>query len=191
MLVWGVKVCLHNAIATYRAKVMFHLHKTFSLYIAPCADGELRLAGGYIANEGRVEICVNNEWGTVCDDSWESNDATVVCRQLGYSTEGQQHFANLSLRTLAYVVHVTVYTQLINSELCMSTHQLGAVAFGNAHFGAGIGPVYLDDVECSGSESNLTNCSSRSIIHCNRGHSEDAGVRCQGIDGYQYNYLLS
>ena len=77
---------------------------------------------------------------------------------------------------------MTVYTQLINSELCMFTHQIGAVAFGNAHFGAGVGPIYLDDVKCSGSESKLSYCSSRSIIYCYRGHSEDAGVRCQGID---------
>ena len=58
--------------------------------IVRCKTGQLRLAGANVANEGRVEICINNEWGTVCDDSWGNTDATVVCRQLGYSTEGKQ-----------------------------------------------------------------------------------------------------
>ena len=58
---------------------------------APCTPGQLQLAGGNIPNEGRVEICMStNVWGTVCDDLWSSTDATVVCRQLGYSTQGQR-----------------------------------------------------------------------------------------------------
>ena len=56
--------------------------------IAPCTLGQLRLMGGSLPNEGRVEICINNAWGSVCVDYWGNTDATVVCRQLGYKTQG-------------------------------------------------------------------------------------------------------
>ena len=55
---------------------------------APCTTGQLRLTGGNIDSEGRVEICLENTWGTVCYDFWGRVDAAVVCRQLGYSAQG-------------------------------------------------------------------------------------------------------
>ena len=54
-----------------------------------CQEGELRLAGGNVSSEGRVEICFNETWGTVCDDHWDSVDAGVVCQQLGYGATGK------------------------------------------------------------------------------------------------------
>ncbi len=53
-----------------------------------CEEGALRLIGEGRAWEGRVELCHEDRWGTICNEQWDTQDASVVCRQLGYAATG-------------------------------------------------------------------------------------------------------
>ena len=57
-------------------------------YLQGCIEGDVRLVNGHTRYEGRVEICANNIWGTVCRNGWSSTDTRVVCRQLGFNSAG-------------------------------------------------------------------------------------------------------
>ncbi|XP_043930546.1 HHIP-like protein 1 [Protopterus annectens] len=105
-------------------------------------DGAVRLVDNQgRQGRGRLEIFIHGEWGTVCDDLWNINAATVVCRQLGYS------------------------------------NVLGATR--RAEFGEGSSlQIFLDDVECTGTEKTLLECFHAGIGKHNCSHKEDAGVIC-------------
>ena len=63
------------------------------LFCIDCSDGDIRLIGGMSPLEGRVEICQNDAYSTVCDDLWDELEARVVCRQLNYNGPGIFNFS--------------------------------------------------------------------------------------------------
>ena len=72
-----------------KCEIIYNVYRfNFSASNTSCLEGDVRLVNGQNQYEGRVEICLNSVWGTVCHDSWSFTDARVVCRQLGYGTAG-------------------------------------------------------------------------------------------------------
>ena len=100
----------------------------------------------------------------------------MACRQLGFSPTGWFHV-----------------TLLINVVLPLPKNFFltGATAFVRASFGPGTGPILLDNVGCSGSETRLVDCINDGIGVHNCGHSEDAGVRCQRKQFACHSIVLS
>ncbi|XP_061672318.1 lysyl oxidase homolog 2b isoform X2 [Syngnathoides biaculeatus] len=113
----------------------------------------VRVRGGAIIGEGRVEVLKNGEWGTICDDNWNLQSATVVCRELGFGTAKE--------------------------------------ALSGGRLGQGMGPVHMNEVECSGFEKSITECSfNKESVGCS--HEEDAAVRCNvPAMGFQERLRLS
>ena len=114
----------------------------FSNSLSAVRSGTIRLSGS-MPTTGRVEIFHVGQWGTVCDDAWDINDANVVCRQLGFQEATQ--------------------------------------SYSSATRGQGTGPIWMDDLACSGSESHLYDCQHPGWGSHNCGHSEDASVQCSSL----------
>ena len=74
--------------------------------------------------------------------------------------------------------------------MCCYSHVTGGIQYTNAFFGTGTGPIYLNDVACTLSDSQLLECSSRPILRHNCDHHDDAGVGCEGNEFGNLNCLV-
>ncbi|NXE29834.1 DMBT1 protein, partial [Ardeotis kori] len=214
----------------------------------------LRLVSGHHRCAGRVEVFHSQQWGTVCDDDWDLNDAAVVCRQLGCGTAvsapGSSRFGQGSgpiwlnrvscLGTEATLAEcpvkpwghhacnhmedasvvcsgsgtasiprlrltgglsecagrVEVFYNNKWGTVCddnwdlkdaaVVCRQLGCgmalLALGSARFGWGAGPIWLDDVSCTGEETDFFQCQAKTWGVHNCHHGEDASVMCAGAN---------
>ena len=83
----------------------------YTLVTGVCQDGDVRLIVGedyeyyyggdtqdssyYIDNQlsrGRLELCLNGQWGVACQDYWQDEQASVVCNQLGFASVGKHRY---------------------------------------------------------------------------------------------------
>ncbi|XP_011677589.2 sushi, von Willebrand factor type A, EGF and pentraxin domain-containing protein 1 [Strongylocentrotus purpuratus] len=213
---------------------------------------DIRLVGGVNNHEGRVEVRIDGEWGTVCDDGWGLTDAHVACRQLGFGPAtdiitdadefgegtGPIHLDDLGCygdeASLVACIHRGLGKNNCNhaedagvrcstspptsgnadirldaggsllegririkiggewgtvcddrwdlADASVVCQQLGlGSALEVRSFGPGSGPILLDDLACTGTESSLTSCSYTDRLNCN--HNEDAGAVCSGSTG--------
>ena len=112
-------------------------------------------------HEGRVEVCLNETWGKICDHisiyGWNKTEAEVVCKQLGYSKASEDREKNMHLHKLCCVF------------LVASAHD----------FGMGSVPVTIINPRCRGTESSLTECVySNAQNVCSRSQHGIVGIQC-------------
>ena len=89
----------------------------------------VRLVGGSLPNEGRLEVYYNGEWGTVCSNGWDDYDSNLVCRQLGFRSS-----------TISREFEPGTGRILLDNVMCSNTDTVLANC---GHYGVGI-IVYCD-----------------------------------------------
>ncbi|XP_010133362.1 PREDICTED: CD5 antigen-like, partial [Buceros rhinoceros silvestris] len=114
-----------------------------------------RLVNGSSSCSGRVEVLHNGMWGTVCNKGWNLTEAQVVCEEVGCG-------------------HAVLARVVCSQLVCGASVE----APGKASFGQGHGPIWLDEVNCTGAEGGITECSLKPWGAPNCSHGEDAGVVC-------------
>ncbi|KAL8176296.1 UNVERIFIED_CONTAM: hypothetical protein K2H54_030287 [Gekko kuhli] len=152
-----------------------------------CAD--VRLMSGSNRCSGRVEVYHNEQWGTICDDSWDVHDAQVVCRELDPNEIRLVNGSNRCSGRLE-VLHNQQWGTVCDDDWSIQNAEVvcreldcgvALLAPRGAHFGEGTDHIWLDDVKCTGTEAALRDCRRKAWGEHNCNHREDAGVVCSEL----------
>jgi len=135
--IYNVQVCMWIIIVIR--------HSNLYIYVT-----DVRLEDSTANFSGRVEVLYNGEWGTVCSDEFDQNDAVVVCHQARYGPP-VRYWIDPSHRR---------------------------------H-----GRIWLDNLNCDGTENTLSECPSNTWGDTNCDHTQDIFVECLGM--YIYVYVES
>ena len=124
-----------------------------------CKEGSIRVVDGIIEQEGRVEVCVNQVWGSVCDDGWDKTDAHIVCQQMGHPELG---------------MYDTCTYKNYNCYAPVSE----PVVFHDSYFGNGRYPIIYSNLKCGGWENNIRDCQKDTFLDITCPNQQVAGVLC-------------
>ena len=121
-----------------------------------CNEGEVRLVNGTEEREGRLEVCANGVWGTVCATSFTRSAAYIVCKQLGYNDSDGKSF-------------------LLSFYSCPL---LDAIINTYGKYGTGDKPIVYSNVDCFGSETSLRQCDKRVSPAFTCSYRRIVGLKC-------------
>eukprot|EP00731_Ephydatia_muelleri_P038472 Em0775g1a len=149
---------------------------------ANCNDGDVRLVGGTSPLNGRVEVCYHNQWGGVCSRyTWSQNQATVVCRQLGYLYDAVAYSSGYGDATTTFLI--------VDGCDVSADQLLACYSYGN-----GRSPSTLGYYTCSGYNNFVVNCTQPIPEYCS-GTCTNGSIRLVGgpspykgrLELYDYN----
>ena len=137
----------------------------------PCPENEVRL------NDNVVEVCHNAQWGLVCVhfESWHASATLVVCRQVGIPSKSQ---------FMVLLVRVTVLYKIMCYYTDPRALRRDIIRYSDS-------PVILNDIDCSGSEDRLTQCTKTGYGNFSSNCTDIAVALCEGGNLLFFNCIAT
>ena len=115
------------------------------------------MVNGTFTTEGRVEVCSNGIWGTICANGFTAIDAYVICKELGYGLLGKDFECKMFV--FIYDPEPTVYN--------------------NSYYGDGDGSIVISELDCKGYEPTVLDCAKKDYGSFTCSRSSIIGIVCQ------------